>query len=207
MPRSRLPPPAAVLFDMDGTLTRPTIDFDAIRAEIGIEGPILEAIRHFDAERMAAAHAVIDRHERDAAERSELNDGCREMLADLRDRHVPTAIVTRNSAGSTRVVLDRHGLSFERVFHRDNGPAKPDPESLWQACRALGVVPAECWMVGDGRHDIEAAIAAGTTGVWLAHGQATPGFAAIPDAVVASLEQLRMLMAAALDSRAAATRV
>ena len=198
-----LAPPAALLFDMDGTLTRPMIDFDAIRAEIGIRGPILEAIRGFDAPRMAAAHAVIDRHERDAAERSELNDGCHALLADLRRRGLPTAIVTRNSASSTRIVLARHGLNFDHVFHRDNGPAKPDPESLWQACRALGVEPARSWMVGDGRHDIEAAIAAGLTGVWLAHGQPAPDFAAVPDLTVASLIDLGILLAAALDSRAA----
>lgn len=199
--------PAALLFDMDGTLTRPMIDFDAIRAEIGIRGPILEAIRGFDAERMARAHAVIDRHERDAAERSELNDGCVALLADVLRRGLPTALITRNSAASTRIVLDRHGLAFGHVFHRENGPAKPDPESVWQACRALGVEASNCWMIGDGRHDIEAAVAAGAVGIWLAHGDRSPDFAAPPDAVIASLVELQALLAATLDSRPAGARV
>ena len=35
----------AVIFDMDGTLTKPCLDFDAIRAEMGLSGePILEAM-------------------------------------------------------------------------------------------------------------------------------------------------------------------
>ena len=30
-----MPSPRAVIFDLDGTLTEPVLDFDAIRAEIG----------------------------------------------------------------------------------------------------------------------------------------------------------------------------
>ena len=36
---------AAAIFDLDGTLTRPVLDFNAIRREIGdVEGPLLEAM-------------------------------------------------------------------------------------------------------------------------------------------------------------------
>ena len=35
-------PPRAVIFDMDGTLTRPTLDFDAIHAAVGVPEPMLE---------------------------------------------------------------------------------------------------------------------------------------------------------------------
>jgi phosphoglycolate phosphatase-like HAD superfamily hydrolase len=128
------------------------------------------------------------------------------VLAECHRRGLPTAVVTRNSANSTRIVLELHNLAFDHVFHRENGPPKPDPESIWQACRALNVEPADTWMVGDGRHDIEAAIAAGTTGIWLAH-DARRDFAAVPDAVVASLVELQSLLVATFDSPAAATRV
>ena len=38
-------PPKAILFDMDGTLTAPMLDFPRIKAEMGIgERPILEAL-------------------------------------------------------------------------------------------------------------------------------------------------------------------
>jgi phosphoglycolate phosphatase-like HAD superfamily hydrolase len=36
---------AAVIFDLDGTITRPYLDFNQIRAEIGnVRGPLLEAM-------------------------------------------------------------------------------------------------------------------------------------------------------------------
>ena len=37
----------AVIFDLDGTITRPFFDFDAIREEMGLDrnaGPVLEAM-------------------------------------------------------------------------------------------------------------------------------------------------------------------
>jgi len=36
MPARRGPAPRAVIFDLDGTLTEPLLDFDAMRAEIGL---------------------------------------------------------------------------------------------------------------------------------------------------------------------------
>ena len=36
--------PRAAIFDMDGTLTRPCLDFSRIREEIGVSRPILEAM-------------------------------------------------------------------------------------------------------------------------------------------------------------------
>jgi len=40
-------PIKAVIFDLDGTITRPYFDFDAIREEMGLDrnsGPVLEAM-------------------------------------------------------------------------------------------------------------------------------------------------------------------
>lgn len=170
-PLSDPSPPKAVLFDMDGTLTVPMLDFDAIRAEMGVSGPILEAMRGLDAEQLSAAADVLDRHERLAAERSELNDGCREVLAWLYERRVPTALVTRNSRASVRTVLDRHGLRFDLLVSREDGPPKPHPEPVSRCCRAFGLSAAEAWMVGDGSHDVEAGNAAGTPTVWVSHGR------------------------------------
>ena len=49
--------PRAVIFDLDGTLTEPVLDFDAMRAEIGLpEGvPILEHIDGLTAAKRAHA--------------------------------------------------------------------------------------------------------------------------------------------------------
>ena len=46
--------PRAILFDMDGTLTEPMLDFPRIRADMGIaQGPILESLAQMDEPRRA----------------------------------------------------------------------------------------------------------------------------------------------------------
>jgi HAD superfamily hydrolase (TIGR01509 family) len=197
--RTILPPnrplvrPRAILFDMDGTLTRPMLDFDAIRAEIGISGPILEAMRKMDENRLTQARAILDRHEREAAEGSELNDGCRELLAEIAARGLPTAIITRNSRGSVDIVLARHKLKFDALICRDAAPPKPDPRALLVACEAIGVDARETWMIGDGYHDIEAGNAAGAATIWLSHGEARD-FEAAPTVTVRALSEVRDLL-------------
>lgn len=164
--------PRAMLFDMDGTLTRPMLDFAAIRAEMGIgDRPILEAMAEMPPDRHAAAQQILLRHEDAAAERSELNEGCEALLAELHARRLPVAVITRNSRRSATVVFDRHGLTVDVLVTRDDGLFKPDPAPLRLACERLGVPAGQAWMVGDGEFDIQAGIAAGAATVWLSHGR------------------------------------
>lgn len=181
--------PRALLFDMDGTLTRPLLDFDAIRRDLRVEGPILEALRKLEGDRLREAHTILDAHERTAAERSELNDGCVELLSWLRRHEHRTGLITRNSRSSTNIILDKHALRFDLVLTREDEPPKPDPQSLRHAMRTLACCERETWMIGDGSHDIEAAVAAGVHSVWLSHGNER-SFSAEPDVTIATLEEL-----------------
>lgn len=165
--------PAAILFDMDGTLTEPMLDFPAIKAEMGIGvRPILEALGELTPGARAAAEAVLLRHEKAAADNSRLNPGCRELLDWLHCRGIRTAMITRNSRVSAQTVLRRHGLTFEVLVTREDPPFKPDPAPLRLACGRLGVAEADVWMVGDGQYDVQAGSAAGIRTVWISHGRA-----------------------------------
>jgi len=165
--------PAALLFDMDGTLTEPMLDFPAIKADMGVppDEPILEAMAAMDDARRAVARAVLDRHERVAAERSTLNPGCRELLAFAAARKLPTALITRNSCQSMRTVVAKHDLRLDVLISRDDGTPKPDPRPVRLACERLNVAPTDAWMIGDGRYDVEAGAAAGARTVWVSHGK------------------------------------
>src|SRR6478672_3520129 len=86
--------PRAILFDMDGTLTEPMLDFPRIKAEMGIGArPILEALAEMSPEARAPAEAVLLRHEDHAAGNSTLNPGCRELLHHLREMSIATALI------------------------------------------------------------------------------------------------------------------
>ena len=200
-----VPRPRALLLDMDGTITEPLLDFPRIKAEMGINGqPILEALARMTPDERTRAEAILHRHESEAAERSTLNPGCKELLAWVAACDVATALITRNTRLSVQTVLARHGLSFGALVTREDAPAKPDPAPLYLACERLGVRITDVWMVGDGQYDVEAGLAAGVPTVWLSHGRPKP-FIAEPWRQVRDLHELTALLdACTVDAAASA---
>lgn len=186
--------PRAILFDMDGTLTRPMLDFDAIKTEMGI-GPraILEAMAEMPSGERERCQLILDRHEQHAAEHSELNEGCVGTLAMLAELNMGMALITRNSRRSVETILEKHGLAFACMISRETQPPKPHPHPLRAACGALGVPVDAAWMVGDGRYDVEAGLAAGMKTVWLSHGEEKT-FPAQPWRTVSDLVEFQALV-------------
>jgi len=188
-------PPRAVIFDMDGTLTRPYLDFAAIHAAIGIPEPLLEnMMAMLPGPERNRAFAILERFEDEAAEASELNDGARRVLDFLASRSVPSGLVTRNSRRSTERTLSKHGLRFDICVTRDDAPAKPRPEPLWIICESLRVEPGHALMVGDFKFDVLAGRNAGTRTALLTHGR-RPGYLEeiSPDHLLERLEDLLRL--------------
>jgi HAD superfamily hydrolase (TIGR01509 family) len=194
--------PRAVLFDMDGTLTEPMLDFPRIKAEMGIgDRPILEALAQLSGPERLAAEAILHRHEELAAAGSKLNPGCSELLQWLAENDIGVALITRNSAASVSKVVERHGLVIDLKITRTDARPKPDPDALHLACRRLGVDERDAWMVGDGQYDVEAGAAAGIRTVWLSHGRDPRPFAAEPWRSVRDLHELTQLLRTCLSSR------
>jgi HAD superfamily hydrolase (TIGR01509 family) len=150
-------------------------------------------------EQRRRAEDVLLRHEDQAAARSTLNAGCRALLDWLREQAIRTALITRNSRRSADAVLARHGLVLDVLITREDGRFKPDPHPLLEACRRLGLDPAQAWMVGDGQYDVEAGLAAGVHTVWISHGRPRP-FTAEPSVIVRDLPQLLGMLKAPLGS-------
>jgi HAD superfamily hydrolase (TIGR01549 family) len=192
-----LVPPHAVLFDLDGTLTCPLLDFERIRRDMGIAAglPILEAMSRMGEPARAGANEILLRHEREAALAAALNPGCHEVLHFLRERGTPMAVITRNSLDSTRIVLETHRIAIKVLVTREDEPYKPRPEPVFLALERLGVNthPEHIWMVGDGEHDIAAANAAGIRSIWLSHGRER-AFPSRPSLEIPDLFQLLRLL-------------
>jgi HAD superfamily hydrolase (TIGR01509 family) len=192
-PPATFPRPRGVIFDLDGTLTNPLLDFDAIRHEIGIDPglPILEALDGRDAHFRARAEVILRRHELDAIASATLSDGCLELLALLNAHEIPTAILTRNMRDAVDAFVRRFGFQFRAIYTREDGPPKPSPHGAHLLCQALGTPPADTLAVGDYKYDVIAARDAGCRTVLV---RATPPDDPIawgaPDLIVASLRDL-----------------
>jgi len=182
-----------VILDLDGTITRPALDFQEIKRQMGAAHhetrTVLEFMHSLPPDRRRRAEQILARHEHDAAENSELRDGAREMIASLRQSGVKVAILTRNSRLSVETVLRTHSLSVDFVVTREDAPPKPSPEPVLRTCRALGVPPENTLVVGDFRYDIMAGQAAGAKTALLTGRKNEPDIA--PDYVIHNLDVIK----------------
>jgi len=161
-----------IIFDMDGTITVPYIDWKALRAQIGASADrtILEHIDSLSPRKSAWARDVLVQAERDAAENSKINGGVGELLAWLERNSIRTALVTNNHGEAMRTVIRNHGLRFDVTLSRDDGELKPSPELIVKALDAIGLAPEHAVGIGDGRYDIESCRRANVRCIYLTHG-------------------------------------
>jgi HAD superfamily hydrolase (TIGR01509 family) len=187
--------PRAVIFDLDGTLTKPVLDFDAMRAEIGLPErvPILEHLDTLTAAGRARAEEILLRHERAAIAQATLADGCADLLGHLRGREIPISILTRNVREVVETFARTFTFQFHAVYTREDGPPKPSPAGALSLCQAMGVAPSETLAVGDYKYDVMAGRDAGCRTVLVRQETLAPHELAewgSPDLVVKSLREL-----------------
>jgi phosphoglycolate phosphatase len=216
----------AALIDLDGTLIDTARDFSAalngMLAELGAA-----AIEHaevllyigkgsehliacvlaarFDAtEAKALFQQAYDRYQAHYAEingrYTELYPRVKNGLDALRAAGIKLACVTNKPHRFAVELLRHYGLLdyFAVVYGGDSWPRKkPDPLPMLEACRALGVAPAQSVAIGDSEND---ALAATAGGLWsLAvpygynHGQPVQTIPA--DGIVENLLQAALLIA------------
>ena len=210
--------PAAVIFDLDGTLvdTVPTriaawtraFEEHGVAATAAQVAPLIGADGRMLARRVAGeAGAELDEQAADALDArsgeiySELNteprplEGVAEALAMLEARGIPWAIATSSRREQVETSVAALGLADEPTVvdgsHVEH--AKPAPDLLLLAARQLRVPPDRCWYVGDSTWDMEASSAAEMLPIAVVAGAAVDGArlqAAGARIVLATLDEL-----------------
>lgn len=152
-----------LIFDMDGTLTVPLIDFKQIRHELNIPagGDLAEIINLWPETRRNQAWKVIEKYELYAIENNCLQSGVENALKRFAQAHIPLAIITRNTARSTKALLAKLPVKFDPVLTREFPHIKPAPEPVLHILESWRIEARECMMIGDYIHDIDSANAAG----------------------------------------------
>lgn len=183
----------ALIFDLDGTITQPFFDFDAIREEMGLDknsGPILEAIQKMLPRQRKRAEKILHYHEQRAVIKSKLNDGAKETLEALRKAKINIGILTRNKRCNALAIAKKHGLQFDAVVDRDDGPVKPDAFGVLRICEKFGARPEETLMVGDYLFDLLCAKSAGAVAVLLTNNEQADEFAKHADFCIERIDQI-----------------
>jgi len=211
--------PAAIVWDLDGTLAETAADLTAalntLLSEHGRQSHTEGAVRTMIGAGVAkliergfrAAGAPLQPAERDAllprfmeiyadcaTDRTHLNPQAREVLAHFHDAGVKQGVCTNKPHGVTLQILNALDVSrfFGSVIGGDSTPAKkPDPGPLLACLKELGVQPGEALMVGDSGADVGAARAAGVAVILVPDGYTDGPVEALgADYVAASLAEI-----------------
>lgn len=186
-------PIKAVIFDLDGTITQPFFDFDAICEEMGLDknsGPILEAMQKMSPRQREDAEKILHYHEQQAVIESKLNEGAKKTIESLRKAKIKIGILTRNKRRNALAIAEKHGLQFDAVVDRDDGPVKPDAFGVLRICGQFGIRPEETLMVGDYLFDLQCAKAAGAIAVLLTNHEQADEFAKQADFCIERVDQI-----------------
>ena len=183
-----LPRLQGVIFDMDGTLTVPNLDFKEMysRCNVPMDQDILKAISEMSPSDAAKANTVIEEMEEEGRRTLELAPGAVELGKWLNAHKIPMSLVTRNTKRTVDVMMEKLWFphvqtKFEPSLSRDDCgdlPAKPHPASIFEIQRQWGFLETEkvgkdttasrpepgLLMVGDSpKHDVEFGKAAGVS--------------------------------------------
>ena len=180
----------AAVFDLDGTLIHSLPDIAAAMnrslARFGLP-TFPENDYKFKVgngvlkltERAVGAHKeyfdqVLEAYKEDYAQHSQVNSRCfpgvPEMLKALSAAGLKLAVLTNKDQSDAENVLRYYypEITFSAVLGRQEGiRLKPDPQGALLLAQEMGVLPQDCWYVGDSSTDMNCGNAAGmeTVGV------------------------------------------
>jgi HAD superfamily hydrolase (TIGR01509 family) len=184
--------PAAVLFDMDGTL----VDTEPywMQAETELVGEYGGRWTHDDALTLVGsglwesakvfqqhgveldADTIVATLTRRVQQQLEVQGvpwrpGAKELLADIREHGVKTALVTMSVQGmAEQVVAGIPFPAFDALITGDRvARPKPFPDAYLDAARVLDVAPGDCVAIEDSMNGLASAVAAGTVAIGVPH--------------------------------------
>ncbi|WP_416140673.1 HAD-IA family hydrolase [Halomonas sp. HK25] len=195
---SAIPQPAALLFDLDGTLVDTAPDlaratnalrahhglaplpYAVIRAQVSNGGSALVTLA-LGLAKEAAGHDLartflLTAYGEAVADESRVFPPLSSLLNAWEAAGRPWGIVTNKPRAYAEPLVEALALAPWVLLCADDLPVKkPDPAPLLEAARRLGVAPHDCWYLGDHERDMQAARAAGMAAVAVGWGYVEEG--------------------------------
>ncbi|MYB76097.1 MAG: HAD-IA family hydrolase [Chloroflexi bacterium] len=157
---------------------------------------LLRAFARFDLPDSPLVHRMAARYNHIREEAVRPLPGAIETLQRLNTTEIRLGLITNGSSEGQRAKIERFSLApyFDHIqIEGEFGIGKPDARVFQHALDALGVEPADAWMVGDNLDaDIRGAQQVGIYAVWVdAQGSGLPdGSTVRPDMTIRSISDL-----------------
>jgi hydrogenase expression/formation protein HypE len=196
-------PIKAVLFDFDGTLTKPgALDFTLLKNTIDCPSdiPVLEFIDSLPTSlEKEETISLLERFETKAAAYSEPNDGAESLIHYLRSKGLDMGIITRNRLLCIERALQNFEnitISYFNVIISRNTPVKfkPSGDGIRLAAQKLSLDVKEVLMVGDYIFDIQAGKSAGCNTAFLDYGTVCGDFKIESDFTISHLDEIKKIV-------------
>jgi HAD superfamily hydrolase (TIGR01509 family) len=97
--------------------------------------------------------------------------GVRELLEELTGANIPCVVGTSTERANVEMSLEMlslEGMFSDMVCSEDVSRGKPDPEVFLKAAEKTGLPPAQCFVIEDTAHGVEAALAGGMKAIGVA---------------------------------------
>eukprot|EP00767_Chilomastix_cuspidata_P002801 gnl/Chilomastix_cuspidata/2930.p1 GENE.gnl/Chilomastix_cuspidata/2930~~gnl/Chilomastix_cuspidata/2930.p1 ORF type:complete len:264 (+),score=92.15 gnl/Chilomastix_cuspidata/2930:602-1393(+) len=153
-----------VVFDLEGTLTLPQLDYRKIRTQIGCKkGQNIQVFLEAQPEPERAEKERILEQWMKAAQMIELRPGCIQTLRKLRKMRVEIGILTASMPYNVALLARRlpNDVSFSITRTSADPPPKPDPRALAPFLEGWNLDAREVLLVGDSMRDLQTALNAG----------------------------------------------
>ena len=147
-------------------------------------------MKKMNQEQRQRAEQILHFHESKAVTESSLNPGAKDTVQALRAAGIGIGILTRNTKSNACAVVEKHGLKFDAIIGREDGPVKPDAFGVLKLCEQFGVRPQETLLVGDYLYDLLCAKAAGAVAVLLDNHERADEFAEHADFRIKNIDQI-----------------
>jgi len=193
----------AVLFDFDGTLTKPgALNFPRLKKTIGCPAdvPVLEFIEDLPTlSQRNDALKELEYFEKEAAVNSKPNIGAQKLIHFLRSKSIGIGVITRNTLSSVERALQNFNdidiSHFDVIISRETPVRlKPSGDGIILAANTLNVDVKQILMVGDFVFDIQAGQTAGCMTAFLDYGTLSGTTKVESDFTVSGLEEIKNIV-------------
>src|SRR3990172_267679 len=211
----------AILFDLDGTLTKYSLDYKLSREKVIVELNRLNLGKFSYTEKVSISillrrvedkmsngkykqlltlvNGIIEEYEVEAASQTNLMPFALEALTAVKKNDLKTAIVTNNGKAASSAVINRlnFGHLIDTIVTREDAERwKPDGATIREALRRLSIKPANVIFIGDSIIDIQAAKDSNVISVALPTGptNAKTLLRSEPDYAIPSLSEVPLLL-------------
>lgn len=188
----RVGAPAAVLWDMDGTLvdTEPSwikaeralveqaggqwsdeLGTELIGQDLHVSAEFIRANSPVTAQPEEIIHALLERVVADVRVHIPWRPGARELLLGVHEAGIPCALVTMSWASLVEPIVEQLPDGLFTVIASGDVVAhgKPHPEPYLHATRALGIDPVDCLAIEDSPAGVTSATRAGVPTLAVRH--------------------------------------